>query len=118
MLGPIFSQLAIGLLAGAVAPLLVPGRRNMPMVVTIVLGILGSFIGGILSYLLIGKDAGAGSSAQLAWIAGAIIGAVIALLLFIAFGRRPTTKAQPGSRQQGPPRDHHVNTRSKPGPGP
>jgi uncharacterized membrane protein YeaQ/YmgE (transglycosylase-associated protein family) len=56
MLAVVITQFGVGFLAGALAPLLVPGRRNMPMVVTIVLGVLGSFAGGFLGYLLSGRD--------------------------------------------------------------
>lgn len=92
MLGVIVGQLGVGLLAGVVAPLLVPGRRNMPMVVTVILGIFGSFVGGLLVYL-VGRDA-----EQPLWVGGSIIGAAIVLMLFIAFGRQPTGRARPGER--------------------
>lgn len=117
MLSLIISLLAIGLFVGAVAPLLVPGRRNMPIVVTMVLGVLGSFTGGILGYLLSGRDPVAEGSVYLVWIAGATIGAVIVLLLFIAFGRRPTTRVRPGSRRRRHAQVSHVNRRGNPGPG-
>jgi uncharacterized membrane protein YeaQ/YmgE (transglycosylase-associated protein family) len=85
--------LGIGVVAGAAAPLLVPGRRHMPMVVTIVLGILGSLAGGFMGCLLDGRDPG-----QPGWLAGAVLGAVVALLLFTAFGRRPAPSEQPSSQ--------------------
>ena len=52
----IIAWLVIGLLAGALARLIVPGRDPMGFFATMVLGIVGSFIGGFLGYVLFGKD--------------------------------------------------------------
>ena len=60
MLGLIVSLIIIGLIAGAVARLLVPGKQNLSIGMTIVIGIIGSFVGGFLGYLLFHKDAAAG----------------------------------------------------------
>lgn len=43
--------LIIGLLAGAMARLLMPGNQNMGTLATIALGCVGSFVGGILGSL-------------------------------------------------------------------
>jgi uncharacterized membrane protein YeaQ/YmgE (transglycosylase-associated protein family) len=42
----------IGLIAGAVARLLVPGRDSIGLIGTIVLGIVGSFLGGFIENLV------------------------------------------------------------------
>jgi uncharacterized membrane protein YeaQ/YmgE (transglycosylase-associated protein family) len=47
MLGLIVSLLIIGLIAGALARLVVPGRQDMSILMTIVLGVIGSFVGGL-----------------------------------------------------------------------
>lgn len=79
--------LFFGLIAGAIARLLVPGRDPMGLLATAVLGIVGSFIGGFLAYLFLGRDPGAGPL-QPSSLLGSIIGAVIALLVWRAIGRR------------------------------
>ncbi|MCG5431408.1 GlsB/YeaQ/YmgE family stress response membrane protein [Mycobacterium sp. MYCO198283] len=91
MIGLIVSLLVIGLLAGALARLLVPGKQHMSIPATILLGIVGSFIGGFLGYLLFGKDASSGFL-QPAGIIGSVIGAVIALLIWTRVGARRGTR--------------------------
>jgi uncharacterized membrane protein YeaQ/YmgE (transglycosylase-associated protein family) len=90
MLGFIISQLVIGLVAGALARLLVPGRQHMSIGMTMILGIIGSFVGGFLGYLIFHKDASEGFL-QPAGIIGAIIGAILVLLVWIRVGENRTT---------------------------
>jgi uncharacterized membrane protein YeaQ/YmgE (transglycosylase-associated protein family) len=52
MLAFIVLLIIVGLIAGAVARLLVPGRDPIGILGTIVLGIIGSFIGGFVSTLV------------------------------------------------------------------
>ncbi len=75
--------LIIGAVAGFLARAIVPGKDSMGIVPTIVLGIVGSFIGGFLGYLLFHKDGNEGAL-QPSGIIGAIVGAVIALLIYRA----------------------------------
>jgi len=83
MVGFIITMLIVGLIAGALARLIVPGRDPMGIGATILLGMVGSFIGGFLGYVLFHKDANEGAL-QPAGIIGSIIGAVIALLVYRA----------------------------------
>ena len=87
MLGLILTVIVVGAIAGALARLIVPGRQNMSILATIALGIVGSFVGGFLGYLIFGKDASEGLL-QPAGIIGSIIGAVIALVIYIQVGQR------------------------------
>ena len=90
ILGTIITILVVGLIAGAVARLVVPGRQSMSVLATIVLGIVGSFVGGFLGFLLFRADP-QGGFLQPAGIIGSIIGAIIALLVYLAVtGRRRT----------------------------
>ena len=91
MLGLIISIIVVGLIAGAVARLVVPGQQNLSILMTIVLGIVGSFVGGFLGYLLFRNDAGAGFL-QPAGIIGAFIGAVIVLLIWTRVGGRRSVR--------------------------
>ncbi|HEX6425122.1 MAG TPA: GlsB/YeaQ/YmgE family stress response membrane protein [Acidimicrobiales bacterium] len=79
--------IVIGIIAGYVARLLVPGRDPMSFVQTAILGIVGSFIGGFLGYVLFGHDFDDGAL-QASGVIGSIIGAVIALLIYNATTRR------------------------------
>ena len=87
MLGTIVGLLIIGIVAGYVARLLVPGRDSMGVGATIALGIVGSFIGGFLGWALFGNDLDEGAL-QPSGIIGSILGAVVALLIYRAATRR------------------------------
>jgi uncharacterized membrane protein YeaQ/YmgE (transglycosylase-associated protein family) len=81
MLGLLIYLLAIGLIAGFLARLLVPGRNPMSIGGTILLGMVGSFVGGFLGYLLFNHDVNEGAL-QASGILGSVIGAVVVLLVY------------------------------------
>ena len=81
MLAFILYLVVIGLVAGFLARAIVPGRDSMSVGETIVLGIVGSFIGGFLGYVIFNKDLDEGGL-QASGIIGSLIGAVIALLIY------------------------------------
>jgi uncharacterized membrane protein YeaQ/YmgE (transglycosylase-associated protein family) len=87
----IIAMLIIGVIAGFLGRLLVPGPNPMSVPATIVLGIVGSFVGGFLGYVLFDKDLDEGAL-QASGIVGAVIGTVIVLLLYNAFGRGRTSR--------------------------
>jgi uncharacterized membrane protein YeaQ/YmgE (transglycosylase-associated protein family) len=86
MLGFIIVMIIVGLIAGFVARALVPGPDPMGVGGTILLGIVGSFVGGFLGYVLFGHDFDEGAL-QASGIIGSIIGAVLVLLVLRSTGR-------------------------------
>ncbi|HEU5162750.1 MAG TPA: GlsB/YeaQ/YmgE family stress response membrane protein, partial [Thermoanaerobaculia bacterium] len=79
----IIGWIVFGLIVGALAKLLMPGRDPGGWIVTILLGIAGSFVGGFLGQMLFQN---AGQTAG--WI-GSIIGAMVLLLIYrMVVGRR------------------------------
>ena len=70
----------IGLVAGAVARLVVPGRDPMGILGTILLGIVGSFVGGFI-WNLIQYHRLAPHKFHLVGIIGSILGAILVLLV-------------------------------------
>jgi uncharacterized membrane protein YeaQ/YmgE (transglycosylase-associated protein family) len=75
----IIGYLLFGLVAGALARLLVPGRDPMGWIATIILGLVGSFVGGMLADLLFDDEA--------IGLFGAVVGAIIVLLAYNAMVR-------------------------------
>ena len=74
----VIAWLLIGLVAGALARLIVPGRDPMGLFATMVLGLAGSLVGGFLAHLLFNDSDGVG-------LFGSVVGAVIVLLIWRAF---------------------------------
>jgi uncharacterized membrane protein YeaQ/YmgE (transglycosylase-associated protein family) len=75
--------LVIGLIAGAIARFLVPGRDPMGWVGTLVLGLVGSLIGGFIG----GLFAEGNQDLNPAGLLGSVVGAVVALLIYRAVSR-------------------------------
>ncbi len=80
MLGLLLSLFIIGIFAGFLARLIVPGRDPMGFWGTVLLGIVGSFVGGLLSSFLFQHTL----ALQASGLLGSVIGAVIALLVYRA----------------------------------
>jgi uncharacterized membrane protein YeaQ/YmgE (transglycosylase-associated protein family) len=73
------SWLVFGLVVGVIARFLLPGRQQTGLLVTAVVGIVGSFVGGGLSWLIFGGREGAVSPAGLVM---STIGAIVVLLIY------------------------------------
>ncbi|MCH1868062.1 GlsB/YeaQ/YmgE family stress response membrane protein [Nocardioides sp. CFH 31398] len=82
MLG-LLGFLVLGLVAGAIARLLVPGKDSMGLLATMLLGIVGSFVGGTLASLVFG-GAGRVFDIRTSGLIGSVLGAVVVLLVFNA----------------------------------
>lgn len=82
----LLSWLVFGLVAGAIARLLVPGRQALGCLATLAVGIAGALVGGFLGELLLDEEV------EFGWDLGpfllAVLGAVLLLLLLNALGGR------------------------------
>jgi uncharacterized membrane protein YeaQ/YmgE (transglycosylase-associated protein family) len=76
----IITWIIIGAIAGALAKLIMPGDDPGGIIVTILLGIVGAFVGGFLTSLI-----GIGSGGFIWTIIVATIGAIILLAIYRAF---------------------------------
>jgi uncharacterized membrane protein YeaQ/YmgE (transglycosylase-associated protein family) len=77
----------VGLIAGALARLLVPGRDPMGIGATILLGIVGSFVGGFLADVLFRSDS-EDLGIHPVGIIGSVLGAIVVLLIYRAVQSR------------------------------
>jgi uncharacterized membrane protein YeaQ/YmgE (transglycosylase-associated protein family) len=81
--------LIVGLLAGLIARALVPGKDSMGILPTLLLGIVGSFVGGAI-WALFSDDRIL--DFQTGGLILSVVGAVIALLLYNRFAGGRTRK--------------------------
>ncbi|GGX84638.1 GlsB/YeaQ/YmgE family stress response membrane protein [Streptomyces fructofermentans] len=77
----IIAWILIGLLAGAIAKLLLPGKDPGGIIVTMLIGIAGGLLGGWLGKVVFGVDSIDGFFELSTWIA-AIVGSLILLVLY------------------------------------
>jgi uncharacterized membrane protein YeaQ/YmgE (transglycosylase-associated protein family) len=85
MIGTIIAWILVGLVAGALAKLIMPGDDPGGIIVTILIGIAGAFVGGFLTSLIGLSEGG------LIWtIVVATIGAIVLLIIYrlLVGGRR------------------------------
>jgi uncharacterized membrane protein YeaQ/YmgE (transglycosylase-associated protein family) len=89
MIGTIVGAIFIGLIVGALARLILPGRQNIGVIMTILLGAIGSFAGSWVTYRLI-STANQGKFELTAFLIGIIV-AVILIAIYVGItGRRGT----------------------------
>jgi uncharacterized membrane protein YeaQ/YmgE (transglycosylase-associated protein family) len=78
----ILAFIVVGLIAGLLAKLVMPGRGPLGLIVTALMGIAGAFVGGFLVQLL----GGAGVTGINVWsILVATLGAVVLLAIYRLF---------------------------------
>src|SRR4051795_3140002 len=87
----IIAMALIGLVVGAFARLALPGRDPMSIPMTIGIGVAGSFVGGLISYALLGRNAGS-------WLLGLICATVIVYLVRRSRGGGLMDPGGPGGR--------------------
>ncbi|RGE23255.1 GlsB/YeaQ/YmgE family stress response membrane protein [Leucobacter sp. wl10] len=81
--------LLLGLIAGAIAKAILPGRQGGGWIATLILGVVGALVGGWLGSLLFGADIGRFFSIE-TWLL-AIGGSILVLLVYglvVGRGRR------------------------------
>jgi uncharacterized membrane protein YeaQ/YmgE (transglycosylase-associated protein family) len=84
----ILGWLVFGLIAGAIARLLTPGHQPLGLIMTSLLGIGGSFVGGAIGNLIHGDPLLVATSSG--WL-GSIVGAVLILIVMRMMADRRTT---------------------------
>ena len=86
----ILGWIVLGLLAGAIAKLILPGRQGGGWIITLILGIVGALLGGFLGSVLFNAPLEDFFSIQ-TWLL-AIGGAIIVLLIYglVTRGRNKT----------------------------
>lgn len=75
----IIAWIVFGFVVGLIARAIVPGKQGLGFVMTTVLGVAGSLIGGIVASTLFGGRATGFSPAG---FIGSLIGAIVLLLIF------------------------------------
>ena len=97
MLTTILVALLLGVIIGPLARLVLPGRQNISLVMTVILGAVGALAGSAIYSAISGRDGTAGID----WIALAI-GVVVAAVAILVYGM-VTGRQQSGST-------HHPTT--------
>jgi uncharacterized membrane protein YeaQ/YmgE (transglycosylase-associated protein family) len=87
VIGTIIGAIIGGLIIGALARLVLPGKQNISVVVTIILGILGSLIASWLLYKL-GYDNENGGFEIIPFLVGIVVAAVLIVIYGNVVGRK------------------------------
>ena len=81
--------IVLGFVIGVMAKLFHPGKENMEFVNTVLLGIAGSFLAGVIGQYLGWYQAGEGG--------GFIVSVIVAILLLVVYGKIRQPPAPPAS---------------------
>lgn len=90
MISTIIGAIVVGAIIGALARLVMPGRQNMGMVMTILLGIVGSFLGSWVTAQF-GYNNANGGFAILPFLVGVVVAALLIGIYVAISGRHDTT---------------------------
>ena len=82
MIWTVLSAIILGAIIGGLARLILPGRQNISLLVTVILGILGSMVGSWAVYQFGYENAGGGFE----WVPFAA-GVVVAAILIVIYGQ-------------------------------
>jgi len=93
----IIGAIILGIVAGFLARALLPGKQSMGLIMTMLLGIAGAFVGYLIFTELLGI--GDEDKFDLGGLIGAVIGAMILLFIYErTIGARPATAPAPVTR--------------------
>lgn len=85
----ILAWIVLGLIAGAIAKALYPGHQGGGILGTLILGVIGAFVGGSLYNLVTtGTISLTAAGLSIGGIVVAILGAMVALFIYYAATRR------------------------------
>ncbi|MBF6439477.1 GlsB/YeaQ/YmgE family stress response membrane protein [Nocardia cyriacigeorgica] len=87
MLGTIIGAIIVGLFVGAVARLVMPGKQNIGVIMTILLGVIGSFAGSWIAYQA-GYSNSNGGFQIIPLVVGIVVAVVLIALYLAVTGRR------------------------------
>ena len=87
----IIAWVILGLLAGAIAKAIYPGGQGGGLLSTMLLGVVGAFLGGTLhSFLTTGSLQLVNTGLSLPGVFVAVLGAMLAIFIWQSFNRRST----------------------------
>ncbi|MGA8980802.1 MAG: GlsB/YeaQ/YmgE family stress response membrane protein [Pedococcus sp.] len=92
MISTIIGAIIAGLIIGALARLVLPGKQDISVVMTIILGILGSLVGSFLVYQL-GYNNSNGGFEIVPFLVGVVVAAVFIVIYERMTGRRGANHA-------------------------
>ncbi len=85
----ILAWIVLGLIAGAIAKAIYPGHQGGSILGTLILGVIGAFVGGTLYNLLTTGTLALGAAGlSIGGIVVAVLGAIVALFIYYAATRR------------------------------
>ncbi|HEY9644293.1 MAG TPA: GlsB/YeaQ/YmgE family stress response membrane protein [Coleofasciculaceae cyanobacterium] len=85
----ILAWIVLGLIAGAIAKAIYPGQQGGGILGTLILGVIGAFVGGSLyNFLTTGTLALGAAGLSIGGVVVAVLGAIIALFIYYAVARR------------------------------
>ena len=81
----------LGLIAGAIAKAILPGKQGGGIIATIILGVVGAFVGGLLGNLIVGN--GFDFALHGNWFVSLITSVIGALIVLFVYGKIKARKS-------------------------
>jgi uncharacterized membrane protein YeaQ/YmgE (transglycosylase-associated protein family) len=91
VIGTIIGAIVIGLLVGGLTRLVMPGKQNIGVVMTVILGAIGAFVGTWVSYKL-GYSNQNGGFKIIPFLVGVVAACILIGIYLGAAGRRITNR--------------------------